>query len=47
MMCGKVLDVVGDHLFIEWTRHDGSKYCTLCPVADLVSGASFDAARSR
>jgi len=45
-MHGKVLDVVGDHLFIEWTRYDGSKHCTLCPVADLVSGVSFDEARS-
>ncbi len=24
-MHGKVLDVVADHLFIEWTRYDGSK----------------------
>jgi hypothetical protein len=43
---GKVLDVVGDHLFIEWTRYDSSKYCSLCPVADLVSGVTFDEARS-
>jgi hypothetical protein len=38
---GKVLDVVGGHLLIEWIRNDGSKDCTLCPVADLVSGVSF------
>ena len=43
---GMVLDVVGDHLFVEWTRHDGSRDCTLCPVADLVSGVSFDEVRS-
>jgi hypothetical protein len=43
---GKVLDVVHDSLFIEWARYDGSNYCTLCLVADLVSGVTFNEARS-